>query len=685
MAILKNLSVRMKLLLLVSLPIAGLLYFSFLNLNRASQITDTAEHIEQLVKIAAINGALVHELQKERGASAGYLSSTGREFGEILSRQRQASNKALNARQQLIDEIKSSIEDPEIHQNISEVSARLENLNQIRKRVKNMNIPMPEAIGFYTKTNSLLLDIAPMAADISNDAEISQMIQAYYNFLQGKERAGIERAVLSSAFSMDKFIPGAFTKFITLVSQQDTYLSTFQSFAQPEQIQFFREAIQDDSFNTVKGYRNKAIDRAEFGSFGADATDWFQAATGRINQLKRVEDRLSDNILQFSARQRDNASNESSFLIALSILFIVMTFAAGYWMVTLITKQVTSLTNTVAVSAQQKNLTVRADIYSKDELGKTACSLNDMFATFSSALDEIGKASIQLANAAEETSATVNESGANLEEQQMQTDMVVTATEQMSATTQEVARSIHTAAEAATRTRSTAEEGAKAVRQNVERIRNLANEVQEVGNIIEELHADSANIVKVIEVIKSVAEQTNLLALNAAIEAARAGEQGRGFAVVADEVRTLAKRTQSSTSEIESIISNFNAMSERAFETIKASSEMAVDTAAQTGGLEEALENISMEVSAISDMATQVATAAEEQVATTAEISRNMETISSMTQSTASGATQISAVAQEQPVWPTSYRVFPQSLKLRGQYHSVPTSNSASPHVGARD
>jgi methyl-accepting chemotaxis protein len=648
MFLIRNLSVRAKLFFLIALPILGLAYFCFVTLSESLSVKTNATQLEKLARLAALNGALVHELQKERGASAGFLGSAGQNFRDVLVDQKVVTDDMISQRRAEITLLMQDINNQNILRSLQETDTRLGRLEDIRRRVITQNIDLPEAINYYTQTNRLLLDIAPIASQLSTDAKITGQMQAYYNFLQGKERAGIERAVLSSVFGRDEFRAGEFVKFIKLVTEQSTYFNTFLNFADASAVSKYHDTLQRETNQQIESMREIAEQNAGIAGFGIDPKRWFKTATDRINQLKLVEDTISLQIQQFSARKQQEATTAFATLLTLSLVLAVVTILTGWFLVSAISKQLSSLTIAVSESAKNKDLTVKAKVLAQDELGKTASHLNQMFDVFSGAIDEIGKASVQLASAAEETATTVEVSTGRMGEQRQQTELVVTATEEMTATSQEVSRNIAEAAEAALRTRETAQTGVKIVNENVARIQNLADEVQQVGGIVAELHEGSANIVKVIEVIKSVAEQTNLLALNAAIEAARAGEQGRGFSVVADEVRTLAQRTQSSTEEIEAIISSFNQMSQRAFEAIQESTELANQTASQTGGLEGALENIHAEVMAISDMATQVATAAEQQVATTAEITRNIETINQMTLETVSGAEQIKVVANEQ-------------------------------------
>jgi methyl-accepting chemotaxis protein len=224
---------------------------------------------------------------------------------------------------------------------------------------------------------------------------------------------------------------------------------------------------------------------------------------------------------------------------------------------------------------------------------------------------------------------------------------VATAINQMSAKVQEVARNAVEAASAAQQADQTFNEGKLVVDRVIGAIGDLSNEVEKASGVIKQLETESNNIGSVLDVIKSIAEQTNLLALNAAIEAARAGEQGRGFAVVADEVRTLAGRTQSSTQEIEEMISKLQAGTSNAVKVMDqgmSMSRVGVDQAALAG---EALQTINTAVEHISVMNSQIASAAEEQSSVTEEINRSIISINQVADQTSSGAQQTAAASDD--------------------------------------
>ncbi|MCK7583282.1 MAG: methyl-accepting chemotaxis protein [Chromatiales bacterium] len=293
------------------------------------------------------------------------------------------------------------------------------------------------------------------------------------------------------------------------------------------------------------------------------------------------------------------------------------------------------------------DLTVQADARGNDELAHIAGAFNRLAARLRQSLGEVSASTGQLAAAAEEMSAVSEQTRDGIGQQQSGTDQVAAAMHQMSATVQEVARNTVTAAEAARQADGLAKSGANEVRQTVGAIGNLAREVESAAQVIQKLSENSKGIGMVLDVIRGIAEQTNLLALNAAIEAARAGEQGRGFAVVADEVRTLASRTQKSTEEIQEMIHQLQAGATQAVDVMvrgRSQAQASVEQAARAGG---SLDAIATAVSHITELNAQIASAAEEQSAVTEDISRNVVTISQIGTRTATGARQTAAASGE--------------------------------------
>ncbi|HEH9417419.1 MAG: methyl-accepting chemotaxis protein [Aeromonas sobria] len=295
------------------------------------------------------------------------------------------------------------------------------------------------------------------------------------------------------------------------------------------------------------------------------------------------------------------------------------------------------------------DLTSRIDMqqFNNDELGTLAKGFGEMQDNLRTLVSEVSGSVVQLSSAAEEISSVARQSANNMNAQQHELNQLATAMNEMQATVQEVSRNTSDAASAATSASETAEIGAKTVNDSIQRIERVAGAIESTAVVIRQLGDDSRNIGMVLEVIRGIAEQTNLLALNAAIEAARAGEQGRGFAVVADEVRTLAKRTQDSTSQINTIIAELQQRAEQAGSTMQQSQELmntTVSTAREAGA---SISQISGSVSSISHMNIQIATATEEQGAVSEELNRNVVNISHASEEVASGATQMAQACNE--------------------------------------
>ena len=240
------------------LPLLGLSYFSFTSVSDRNDVADEMHNVSPLANLAVEISRLVHETQKERGATAGYLGSKGKKFTDILPAQHGTTDTKIASVRQFLKDFDSDSYGAQFSAQLNETISRLDRLSEIRSSVINLNITVGKAIGFYTKTNAMLLGMVETMTALSNSGEITRNIAAYYNFLQGKERAGIERAVLSNTFAADTFGKGMFDKFRTLVSEQNTYASVFVSLATGDAREFYEQKMDNVAVREVEKMRSTA-------------------------------------------------------------------------------------------------------------------------------------------------------------------------------------------------------------------------------------------------------------------------------------------------------------------------------------------------------------------------------------------------------------------------------------------
>lgn len=402
-----------------------------------------------------------------------------------------------------------------------------------------------------------------------------------------------------------------------------------------EKIQAFMDTYQKDFMVLVDGYQKKGLSSKE-GLHGELRNTVHQTET----LLTQLQQETNIEVDQFTTTMTQVSILISASLIAIITLMIFITRAS-------ITRPISELSKLMQEACANKDMTLRARVVNQDEIGQMAGTFNQMMIVFHEIMQKVLNSSNQLSAAAEQLSAITSMTSQGVMRQMTESDQVATAMNEMSATVQEVAKHANNAAEASRIANDESQQSREAVTSNSQSIKQLASSVEQTANVINELGKESENIGSVLGVIKDIAEQTNLLALNAAIEAARAGEQGRGFAVVADEVRNLAQRSQTSTEEIAIIVQRLQQTASNAVESMTSGQQQALDSVDKAETVGHSLETITTAIGSITEMNTQIATAAEQQTAVAEEINRNIHAISQVSAETTESAKQTTETSHE--------------------------------------
>ncbi len=366
-------------------------------------------------------------------------------------------------------------------------------------------------------------------------------------------------------------------------------------------------------------------------------------ASARLDDLLQLAEQKTNRMKE---QVSDTVSSGNFQIITIVVISLALAGGIAYFSVTAITGPLSKV-NEVLHVISSGDLTKKLDDSSDDEFGELAKSVNNLIDSLKVLISGISTRATQLAAASEETSAVTAQTTHSIKNQKSQVAQVATATTEMHSTSQLVTQNAEDTLSQIRHADAEAEKVKSISLENKRTIEKLALDVEEAAGVINKLHQDSASIGGILDVIRGVADQTNLLALNAAIEAARAGEQGRGFAVVADEVRTLASRTQESTQEINAMIEVLQAGAEKAVTVMNQGKEQATVCVAQTEKATQALDLITEAVHRAHDVSSQIEQSAREQNVVSQEISEKLENIVGIAEETSVGAQQTSDSSEE--------------------------------------
>ena len=644
---LKNLKLRSQILTVLALPLLGMLWLGGTSLLDQLRLSNEMSQVNQLARYATHVGQLVHQIQRERGASALLLSSSNNNDRDALTAQRQRTDTSVQELKRLLERFDTAGIGQEFERLVQQEMQQLNQLGTLRAAVDNGQVSPSKSNARYTQIVDGMLHSIVFIATTTTNPKMATRILAYLYYLEAKERAGLERAVGAGNLAAGRFDAEQHQLFQRLVAEQNILISLAND-KLPEGLSgIHRDTVRGSDVDEVLRIRDQIFNGGLTGDLGGfEGADWFRVATSRIDQMKQVEDRIEEDIL---AKAADLHRQARSALIRNGLLEIGAILLAVTLAVLLIRIIVSTLAG-VAGHAERLaggDLTVRLEAGGENEIGQLQNSIIRMTERLSNTIGEISNAADSLAAAAEESSAVTLQTSEGVHQQQQEVAQVSTATQQIASSVKSVAANTNEAAEQSQQLDGSAQTSLKELHEAVVLINSLTEQATETASAVERLQKGCQSIYSVLEVIRNISDQTNLLALNAAIEAARAGEHGRGFAVVADEVRTLSQHTQASTTDIGNMMERLQQDADQAVNLMQLSLEQSQRGAGTVQHAGECVEHMVRGVAGIRDMSTQIASAAEEQSVVLEEISQNIERISDIAVQTNAGAEETAATSQE--------------------------------------
>jgi len=617
-----NVSVNMKLALGFGLVLFFTAILALTGWNSLSKLIDRSNWMSDITTLNA-------QLTKLRVTRLQYMVADG---DDTVAQTVQVALDGFKAQQQKLLKSFKSPENVKLLEQLSTVIAEYEkSLNNMRNGYKASNLVRADMGANAENASALIAQISGDVLKLPVDDE--RRFEQYQTITKAKEDLMLAR-----------YETRGFTGNATAENEQK---AIGQLDAAVQGLQQLNSVFSGSQADRVKQLENALTNYRK-------ALQAFKAATSDIGTARKEMTVQGQTIVQISDDlykiQLDRRDSESADARNLQLICTLLALILGVLAAVIITRQITRpLRETLAVVERiaSGDLTHTMTVTRRDELGVLQQGIQRMGSTLRNLIGGIRDSVVQIASAAEELSAVTEQTSAGVNSQKVETDQVATAMHEMSATVAEVARNAEQASEAASTADKEARAGDKVVAEAIVQIERLAAEVLRSTDAMTVLEQESDKIGKVMDVIKAVAEQTNLLALNAAIEAARAGEAGRGFAVVADEVRGLAQRTQKSTEEIEALVAGLQNGTRQVSSIMLSSRELTNSSVTLTRKAGTSLESITLTVSNIQAMNQQIAAAAEEQSAVAEEISRSIISVRDVSEQTASASEETAASSVE--------------------------------------